>query len=210
MSRTQWAIALAIAAALTSAVWTGAQERASRSASMSAESAIRAWKPMPQQVAQKLIAKYGQPDEIAANRLIWHNKGPWKQTELVNEEVPHDFPMPHKDMLKQTVAYRIDPEHADDLLEYDGSVILERTKGEIAARCDKEEANFLALNLADDIARGKRQVDDARRFYAESIAALMKGQPNEYVKGLRFRPASGDQGDRDKPFGPVGTTGGQR
>ena len=30
--------------------------------------------------------------------------------------------------------YRIDPQKADDLLEYDGSLILERTKGEIAAR----------------------------------------------------------------------------
>jgi hypothetical protein len=44
-------------------------------------------------------------------------------------------------MLYQSIAYRIEPEDVDDLIQYDGSVILERIKGEIAARCDKEEAN---------------------------------------------------------------------
>lgn len=47
------------------------------------------------------------------------------------------------------------------------------TDGEIAARCDKEEANFLAINLADDVAKGRRTVDDARKFYAESMMATV-------------------------------------
>src|SRR5919106_1419851 len=103
---------------------------------------------------------------------------------------------------------RIDPEDADELIRYDGSIILERTKGEIAARCDKEEANFLAINLAHEIATGKRSVDEARRFYAESIQTMMKtGKPNEYLQGFRFTPPTGDQGDPDKPFGPAGPTG---
>ena len=157
-----------------------------------------------------MIGKYGQPQEVTANRLIWHNNGPWAYSKLVNEEIPHNFPVPHTDMLVQAVAYRIDSAKADELLEYDGSLILERTKGEIGARCDKEEANFLAINLANDIANKRRSVQDARRHYAESIAALMKGKPNEYVQGFTFEVARSDQGDRDKPAGPVGTTGGSR
>lgn len=172
---------------------------------------IAKWKATPQDAAKKMIAKYGQPDEVTRTRLIWHSNGPWKYTELVNEEIPHEFPMPHKDALYQAINYRVDPEKADELLQYDGSVILERTKGEIAARCDKEDANFLAINLADDIAKGRRSVDDARRFYAESIMAMMKqNKRNEYLQGFRFKVPSDDQGDRDKPFGPVGTTGRQR
>ena len=175
---------------------------------MTADQAIAKWKPTPQDVAKKMLAKYGQPQEVTANRLVWHNNGPWKYSELVNEEIPHDFPMPHKDALYQAISYKIDPDKADELLEYDGSIILERTKGEIAARCDKEDANFLAINLANDIATGRRSVDDARRFYAESITAMMKqNKKNDYLQGFRFQVASGDQGDRDKPFGPVGTTG---
>jgi hypothetical protein len=53
----------------------------------------------------------------------------------------------------------VPPDKFDELAEYDGSVIVERTKGEIAARCDLEGANFLALNLAHEIVTGKRSVD---------------------------------------------------
>ncbi|MGQ0560790.1 MAG: hypothetical protein ACT443_02830 [Gemmatimonadota bacterium] len=57
----------------------------------------------------------------------------------------------------------------DDLAAYDGSVIAERTKGVLSARCDKEGANFLALNLAHEIVTGRRTVEDARARYAEEI-----------------------------------------
>lgn len=70
---------------------------------MSADQVIAKWKSTPRDVAKTMIAKYGQPQEVTANRLIWHNDGPWKLTELVNEEIPHDFPMPHKDMLYQAI-----------------------------------------------------------------------------------------------------------
>jgi len=176
--------------------------------SFSADQVIAGWKATPQEVAKKMLAKYGEPQEITTSRLIWHNNGPWKYSELVNVEIPHDFPVPHKDMLYQAISYKVDPDEADELLQYDGSIILERTKGEIAARCDKEEANFLAINLADDVANGRRSVDDARKFYAESMMAMMKeNKKNEYLQGLKFQVAKADQGDRDKPFGPVATTG---
>jgi hypothetical protein len=51
-------------------------------------------------------------------------------------------------------------------------------------------------------------VDDARKFYAESMMAMIKeNKKNEYLQGLKFQVAKADQGDRDKPFGPVATTG---
>ena len=30
---------------------------------------------------------------------------------------------------------------------------------------------------------------------------------NDYLQGFKFQVAKADQGDRDKPFGPVATTG---
>ena len=70
----------------------------------------------------------------------------------------------------------------------------------IAARCDKEEPNFLAINLAHEIITGKRSVDEARAFYAESMMTLMKeGKPNEHQTGFRFQVASANQGDKDMP-----------
>ena len=198
---------LTVAAALAAGVmltWSTAPTLAAQGHKGASE-VIAAWKATPQEVAKKMIAKYGQPQEVTANRLIWHNNGPWKFTELVNEEIPHEFPMPHKDMLYQAINYRIDPAKADELLHYDGSLLLERTKGELGARCDKEEANFLALNLAHDVVTGKKSPDEARQFYSDTIMAMVKEKKiGDYLKGFQFKPPAGNQGDADKPLG--GTT----
>jgi len=90
----------------------------------------------------------------------------------------------------------------DDLARYDGSVIAERTKGELSARCDKEEMNYLALNLAHDVATGRRTVEDARRFYAETAMATMKGEMPPYVQRLQFDPSRGGTADPDKSMMP--------
>jgi hypothetical protein len=176
------------------------------------EKYLASWKQKPKEVANTMIEKYGLPQEATAQRFIWHGNGRWKFTELVNEEIPHDFPMAHHDMLYQAIDYRVaDSNKVKALFEYDGSVILERTKGELAARCDKEEANFLAINLANDVATGKRSVEDARRFYAESIQEMMKtGKPNEYLQGLRFTAPRRAAADPDRVFGPVATSGRER
>jgi hypothetical protein len=156
---------------------------------------IAGWKSKPQEVARQMLAKYGLPHEATPMRLIWHRLGPWKRTGVVNEEIPHNFPKPRTDMLLQAIDYPVPPEKFDELAEYDGSVIAERTKGELSARCDMEEANFLALNLAHDIVTGIRGVTEARQFYAQ---VMQEGQPMEYVQGLRFQVPRTAQGDPDR------------
>lgn len=156
---------------------------------------IAGWKSKPQEVARAMLAKYGLPEEATPMRLIWHHTGPWKRTEVVNEEIPHNFPRPHTDMLLQAIDYPVPPETFDQLAEFDGSVIAERTKGELAARCDMEEANFLALNLAHDIVTGVRSVAQARQFYAE---VMRQRRPPEYLQGLRFQVPRTAQGDPDR------------
>lgn len=174
---------------------------------MKAEQVITNWKPAPKAAAEKMLKKYGEPAEVTQMRLVWHDNGPWKFTEIMNVEVDHDFPIPHKDAMHQAVNYRVDPSNADEILEFDGSVILNRTAGRIGAICDKEPANFLAVNLAHEVATGKKSVDEARRQYAQSIAMLMKeNKMDKYTSGLIFDPPA-NAGFADKPYGPVGTSG---
>jgi hypothetical protein len=164
---------------------------------VSVEQMIAGWKSKPQEVARTMLAKYGLPHEATPMRLIWHHTGPWKRTEVINEEIPHNFPKPHMDMLLQSIDYPVPPDKFDELAAYDGSVIAERTKGELAARCDMEEANFLALNLAHDIVTGIRSVAQARQFYAE---VMQEKRPTEYLQGLRFQVPRTAQGDPDRQF----------
>jgi len=144
------------------------------------------------------MQKYGAPMEATATMLVWHNNGPWKRTIVFRDEVAHAFPGPHTDLLQQWIDYRVPLDRYDEMAMYDGSVVIERTNGEMSARCDKEEANFLALNLANDIATGRRTVEDARAMYAREIMAFKQGRGGPYTKGLQFSVPRGGTADPDR------------
>lgn len=69
------------------------------------------------------------------------------------------------------------------------------SKGELGARCDMEEANFLAINLANEIVHRKKTVIEAREFYAETMREM---KHPECKQGLLFDVATRNQGDRDR------------
>lgn len=153
-----------------------------------AQTIIEDWPEVAKSAAESMLEKYGGPDEATEETLIWNENGPWLQTIVYSEEIDHDFPMPHKDVLEQFIAYDVPPEMFDELAAYDGSVIVERTKGVISARCDKEGANFLALNLAHQIVEGQIGVEEARGTYADAIRAFMDGEPVATMQELQFDP----------------------
>jgi hypothetical protein len=96
-------------------------------------------------------------------------------TALSREQVPHDFPAPHKDSLEQLMDYRVPVDLFSKLAEFGGSVMAERTKGELSARCGGTAMNFVAINLAHDIITGKRTVAQARQEYTRLSQAYQRG-----------------------------------
>ena len=58
---------------------------------------------MSQKSANQMIDKYGPPNEAIASRLIWYNNGPWKRTIVYRDEVLHNFPQLHSDVLEQFI-----------------------------------------------------------------------------------------------------------
>jgi hypothetical protein len=163
---------------------------------------LSGWPQSSRDAAMDQQRKYGMPHEVTPTMLVWNGNGPWKRTVISRQETPHNFPAPHPDVMEQVISYRVPPEMVDDLARYDGSVIVERTKGELSARCDKEGANFLALNLAHEIVTGRRTVDDARRMYAEQIMAMKAGRPAPYTERLMFQPQPNAM-DPDGPANPM-------
>ena len=147
------------------------------------------WPQASQDAAQHMMDTYGEPAEMTETMLIWGETGPWKRTIIYKDATQHNFPVEHPDVMRQWINLDVPPDYFDDLAHYDGSVVVNRTEAEISARCDKEAANFLAINLAHDIINDVRTVEEAREFYAETIQAVMKGEtpPNpEYVNGFIF------------------------
>lgn len=161
------------------------------------DKATQGWPKASREAIQFLQKKYGAPAAVTADMVVWGKAGPWKRSVVYRVEVPHNFPMPHTDVMQQWIEYKAAPSTYDELAQYDGSVVLERTSGEMSARCDKEGANFLALNLADEIVRGKISVDAARKKYGDEIMAMKAGKPAPYMEKLLFSTQGGTQ-DPDK------------
>lgn len=152
----------------------------------SATQIIDTWPKAAKHTATQMILKYGAPTEATPTQLTWYNNGPWKRTIVQSEESDHAFPMPHKDVMLQVVNYEIPEDKVDEFAAFDGSVYADRTRGELSARCDMEPANILALNLANEIATGKRSVEDARDFYPKAVIAHLEKQPTPYTQKLMF------------------------
>jgi hypothetical protein len=160
---------------------------------------LKGWPEASQLAAKEMIKKYGKPDQVTESMLVWKNNGPWKKTKIVNTETPHSFPVDHTDVMEQTINYNVPVEKFSALAEYDGSVTARRTDGELSAKCDKEGANFLAINLAHDIITGKKTVAQAREFYATTIKEFaLNNKMSPYMQALQFTPSNDMKGDKDK------------
>jgi hypothetical protein len=158
---------------------------------------IKSWPEESREAAQIVIDTYGEAHEATPSLLLWHKVGPWKRVVASRTFYRHYFPAPHIDSVESVIDYRVPPEKATELVEFDGSVVVERTAGEVAARCHDEQANFLALNLMHDIVTDRKTVPEARDHYAKEFLDFRRDQPTPYMEQLQFTPGT-DTGDPDE------------
>jgi hypothetical protein len=158
---------------------------------------LATWPEASREAAGLVIDKYGEPDEVTDSQLIWHTPGPWKRIIASKTFWAHNFPAPHIDAVESFIDYRVPVDKFTPLAAFDGSVVVERTVGEVSARCHDEQANFLALNLMHDIVTGARSVQQAREYYAKEFLDYRRKQPTPYMNRLRFSLPDGDSIDAD-------------
>lgn len=148
------------------------------------------WPQYSQHVAQALIKKYGFPTESTPQMLTWRGIVPFKRITVYREEIPHNFPIEHKDVIEHVVDYRVPVSRASDLTRFDGSVTFNRTRGELASCSDLEAMNYLALNLAHEVLSGRRSVTQARTEYGRRAIDYINGQKSNYMDRLMFTGSS--------------------
>ena len=159
---------------------------------------ITSWPKNPRESAERLIKEYGEPAEFSDSLLTWRDTPDgWKRTELSKEETEHHFPAKHTDYLEQFIDYQVPLEMFSTLAEYDGSVVVDRTRGEMSARCGGTSMNFVAINLANDIITGARGVKEARDEYAKLYQAYQNGEHPPYTKAFQFQLPVGNTADAD-------------
>ncbi|HTY51479.1 MAG TPA: hypothetical protein VMB48_17470 [Steroidobacteraceae bacterium] len=149
---------------------------------------LRGWPVERQTLAARLVSKYGPPQEANARSITWYDNGPWRRTELYRAGTLHNFPLPHVDVLWQTISYRVPVSKIAALVAYDGSILVDRSRGEITVHCDSEEANFITLNIAHDIITGEDTTEQAQAHHAQIVEGMRIGDPEEYPEHLMFKP----------------------
>lgn len=153
------------------------------------------WSEKQRTETKKTMDKYGVPEGTTERRLIWYDADPWRRIEIFRETWPHDFPASHPDFFEQFIDYQVPAEKADELTEFDGSVMFERTTGLLSGRCHTEWANTLSINLAHDVIIGQKTVEEARRAYGEMVIRKMNGESPAYTQGFQFELPGGNQRD---------------
>ncbi|MFC6643932.1 MULTISPECIES: hypothetical protein [Sulfitobacter] len=159
---------------------------------------LSSWPEASQEAAQYMMETYGEPAHVTDHELVWYDTGPWKKTVIYDEATTHNFPVEHPDVMQQWIEMDVPDDMFDDLARYDGSVVVNKTEAMISARCDKEGANFLAINLAHDIIQGNKTVEEARQYYGETIQQVMNGETPEYTQGFIFEPTSENLSNPDE------------
>jgi hypothetical protein len=173
-----------------------AQQSVDRSAALRI---VGDWPEAPKKVAEQIIDKYGPPNEATPTRLFWYRTPPWKRIEVSADAVVHNWPAPHEDFFTQVIDYRVPPEKAHLIAMFDGSILIDRTRGEVWARCDSEAANVLGLNMVHEIVANKRTVDEARETSSQQTATYNMGRSAPYAERLQFEVPDGGTEDLDKP-----------
>jgi hypothetical protein len=161
------------------------------------KSILKEWPAPQKKMADQMIAKYGLPNEATSTKLFWYENKPWKRTELSRDIVLHHWPTVHTDFLTQTIDYRVPPENFHLIAQFDGSIICDRTRGEVSARCDSESANVLGMNMVHEIVTGKRTVEEARKTSCENTVAYNLGRRAPYAERLLFKVPKGGTEDLD-------------
>jgi hypothetical protein len=156
----------------------------------------QSWPESSKAAISSLNTKYGLPSAVTEEMVVWTTTAPFKRSVVYKEEVNHQFPIQHSDVLMQSIDYRVPLDKVTALSKFDGSLIVDRTKGELSARNDKEEMNILSLNLADKIVRGEMTVEEARREYSKNAEAFAAGTSGQMLTSLNFS-SQGNTSDPD-------------
>ena len=154
------------------------------------------WPQASKDAVKSMTEKYGLPAAVTEEMVVWNDIAPFKRGVVYKEEVTHMFPVQHSDILQQTISYRVPLDKIDDLSKFDGSLLVDRTKGELSSRNQREEMNILAFNLADKIVRGEITTEEARRQYRNNAEELMSGGTNQMLTSLNFQ-TRGNTSDPD-------------
>lgn len=149
------------------------------------DSVIANWPQESRTVAKAMQSKYGKPDSLNNDQIVWRDQDPWAEITVFKNGTLHNDPTPHNDVLAQSIYFEVDANKLDALNNFRGNIKVDPSRGLLTCKCKDEAMCFLALNLAHDILQGEKSVVEANNVFAEKARSGTQGD-DEYMTGLRF------------------------
>lgn len=135
---------------------------------------------------EKMVEKYGPPDRMGEDRLVWEDRGPWKRIVVWDELGFLDNSAAGRN-IESTVVYPVPADKRMELSSFSGAVRVSADGHELSARSTDEERNMLMLNLADGIVKGRLTVEEARAGYLRALRLDAAGKDQPEMRRLQFR-----------------------
>jgi len=145
------------------------------------EIAIRNWPERPRLAARAMLEKYGKPDVFDQDSLTWTGNRPWDET-VVRRGASLG------ESIQQSVHYPVPLAKLAQVRRVGGRIEYDSSNGELSSTSDIEGLNFLAMNLADEVAAGKRSPEEAHAFYRRTLELTENGKSSPYTSTLLFTP----------------------
>lgn len=153
------------------------------------ESIILLWPTFSYRLARMMISEYGQPAEASDHRLAWVDNAPWKRTVVYRTPPRERVLVGNGGRLEQSVSYRVPDDRIGDLGRFDTDIEADLKAGLLTVISDAESDNFLALNLADEVIKGRRTPKEASEFRRKQQRLRDSGKSSPYFERLLFVPA---------------------
>ena len=135
-----------------------------------------------------MIEKYGRPDRMETDRVVWEKKGPWKRIVVWDDMGARQMDMAEDKNIEEIISYLVPEDKRLAVEGFSKRIKVSADGAELSARSASEGRNFLALNLADEIIRGVKTPEEAGAFDAATLQLADAGKPSPYMKGLLFQP----------------------
>jgi hypothetical protein len=156
------------------------------------------WPTDSTQVASEMIKRYGPPNEQTADSLVWNrNIAPFKKIIVHKTAYTSNNPFKHMNVLEHVVEYNIKTERVEEALDFNKSLVFDKSKGQMSSYAESEPMNILSLNLANKVMNGEMKAESARTKLGKEALNYINGERSEITSVLLFRD-SFQSADQDK------------
>jgi hypothetical protein len=128
----------------------------------------------PRDYVKHLIKTFGQPDELTASSAVWYSQDGFKRVEVKDEYILHCCPGAHYDFVYSTIDLHVPKKFLSVLADSSESILIDRLKNEVTARCASMSPNAVTLNYVLDVV--SERVTGSKQEYERRIRQLWKNR----------------------------------